>query len=112
MSLTYKKAYSIIRHRHVTEKSSVLESLQSADSNPSMRLCDSPKYVFKVALAANKQEIKEAIEYIYADKKIRVTRVNTITIPRNKRRVRGRQGMKSAFKKAIVTLMPGDQIED
>lgn len=112
MSTTYKKVYSIIRHRYVTEKSAMLESLQSSDSNPSMRLCDSPKYVFKVAISANKQEIKDAIEHIYANKKVRVTRVNTITIPRKKRRVRGRQGMKSAFKKAIVTLMPGDQIED
>ncbi|MEL7432003.1 MAG: 50S ribosomal protein L23 [Chlamydiota bacterium] len=105
-----KTPYSTIKHRYVTEKSRLLEELQDAESNPSLRKCDSPKYVFKVRIDANKQEIKDAFQAIYQD--VKVVSVNTITIPRKKRRVRGRIGMKSAFKKAIITVSPGDRIED
>lgn len=105
-----KNSYSIIKHRYVTEKATVLGELQSSESNASVRAFKSPKYVFKVAMSANKQEIKEAFMSIYKD--VKVLAVNTVTIPRKKRRVRGRLGMKSAFKKAIITLSPGDHIEE
>ncbi len=105
-----KSPYSIIKHRYVTEKASLLEELHTADSNPSLKKCDAPKYVFKVDITANKQEVRKALQTMYPD--IAVTSVNTITIPRKKRRVRGRSGMKSAYKKAIVTLSPGNTIED
>ncbi|MEM8628862.1 MAG: 50S ribosomal protein L23 [Chlamydiota bacterium] len=104
-----KSPYAIIQHRYVTEKSTLLESMQDMESNPSMRECKSPKYVFKVHPSANKMEIKRALEEIYSD--IQVVSVHTINIPRKKRRVRGRLGEKSGFKKAIATLSPGNRIE-
>lgn len=105
-----KSPYSIIKHRYVTEKARVLEELQSSDTNACTRKCTNPKYVFKVSMDANKIEIKKAFETIYPN--VQVTSVNTITIPRKKRRVRGRLGMKSAYKKAIVTLAEGNQIDE
>ena len=104
--------YDIIKARHVTEKAKVLERLQFNSSNPCVKKCDSPKYVFVVDKRANKQQIAQAIEEIYADEKIKVVAVNTVTVRPKGRRVRGRSGMKSGFKKAIVTLEAGDTIEE
>lgn len=103
--------YNIIISRHITEKSQVLLELQNNESNASVRKFKAPKYVFKVRSDANKQQIARAVEEIYADKKIRVVGVNTVTVKPKARRVRGRAGMKSGFKKAIVTLEAGDKIE-
>jgi len=107
-----KSPYDIVQSRHVTEKTRVLEQLQSNTSNPCVKKCNSPKYVFLVDKRANKHEIAVALEEIYADKKIKVVSVNTINAKPKTRRIRGRQGLKPGFKKAIVTLEAGDSIED
>jgi large subunit ribosomal protein L23 len=107
-----KSPYDIIQCRYLTEKSKVLQELQSNTSNPSVRRCQSPKYVFLVDTRANKQEIAEAIEEIYAAKNVRVVAVNTLTMKPKPRRVRGRSGWTSAFKKAIIALEPGDRLEE
>jgi len=66
------------------------------------------KYVFKVSPRAGKHQVKKAVESLY---KVKVMDVNTVKIPR-KFRIYGRtSGWKSGFKKAIVTLKPGDKIE-
>ena len=103
--------YEIIKSRRLTEKSRVLENLQHAKSNRSLSRCQSPKAVFNVDIKANKVEIAKAIELIYADKKVKVVRVNTITNKPKRRRVRGFEGQTARLKKAIVTFRPGDQIE-
>jgi large subunit ribosomal protein L23 len=107
-----RRAYDIIKSRHVTEKARVLEQLKDNSSNPCVKKCDVSKYVFLVDKNSNKREIAQAVEEIYAEKKIKVASVNTITVKPKSRRVRGRQGWKSAFKKAIVTLEAGDSIEE
>lgn len=104
-----KDPYQIVKHLHVTEKSQMLESLKNAKSNVSLARCESPKYVFIVDPQANKQEIAWAIEEIYND--VDVVAVNTINVKSKVRRVRGRLGTKKAFKKAIVTLKPGDSLD-
>lgn len=104
--------YQIVKSRRVTEKSRVLENLQHATSNPSVSRCKSPKAVFDVHPDANKTQIKWAIEQIYAGKKVKVVSVNTVTTGPKERRVRGRLGMTSSYKKAIVTFRPGDAIEE
>jgi large subunit ribosomal protein L23 len=108
-----KDPYAIIKSRHVTEKTTVLEQLHTAQSNKSVQRCESPKYVFLVDVKANKQEIRSAVEQIYQDKKVKVTKVNTIHVPgKKKRRGKGRPGASAAFKKAIVTMEPGDSIDN
>lgn len=106
-----RNPYEIIKSRRVTEKSRVLENLMNAKSNPSVSRCQSPKIVFDVCPKANKNEIAEAVEEIYKDKKIKVVKVNTITVGSKKRRVRGFVGKTAGYKKAVVTLRPGDKIE-
>lgn len=66
------------------------------------------KYSFQVDRAANKPQIKEAIEAIF---KVSVTAVHTMNV-RGKLRRRGmRYGYTADWKKAIVTLAEGDRIE-
>lgn len=107
-----KTPYDIIKSRYVTEKSRVLGELKDNKSNPSVTRCIAPKYVFLVDMKANKQEIAQALEQIYAEKSIKVKAVNTIITKPKKKRVRGRVGYKSAFKKAVVTLAQGDELSE
>ncbi|MCX6989793.1 MAG: 50S ribosomal protein L23 [Chlamydiae bacterium] len=110
--MSKQNPYDIVKNRHVTEKAKVLEQLQFNSSNPCIKKCQSPKYVFVVDKKASKYQIAQAVEEIYAEKKIKVLSVNTINVKQKERRVRGRTGFKAAFKKAIVTLEAGDSIDD
>jgi len=107
-----KSPYDIIRSRYLTEKTRVLQELKDNTSNKSVSACASPKYAFLVEKKANKREIAQAIEEIYAEDNIKVKSVNTITAKPKKRRVRGKAGFKPGFKKAIVTLSKDDRIEE
>ncbi len=90
--------YSVLLRPVVTEKATMLNEQDN-------------KYVFEVAQAANKKQIKEAVEVIF-DLAGKVTKVNTLIIPA-KRGTRGRrQYVRSQqWKKAIVTLEAGSTIE-
>ena len=107
-----KSPYDIIKRRHITEKTQVLTELQNSDSNPCAAKCDAPKYTFIVDTAATKPEIAAALTEIYKEWGIKVTSVNTINMKAKKRRVRGRKGFRSSFKKAVVTMEKGDKIEE
>ncbi|HKR98387.1 MAG TPA: 50S ribosomal protein L23 [Candidatus Dormibacteraeota bacterium] len=73
------------------------------------------KYVFRCHPSANKVEIRRAVEEAFAEQKITVIAVNTVRVrgkTRNRSRGRGRVSGESAkWKKAIVTLAPGQKIE-
>lgn len=102
--------FHVIKSRYLTEKASVLERLVTSESNKCTRKCETPKYLFLVDKNANKKEIAGAIEAIYAEKKVKVLKVNTITLKPKKRVVRGRAGFRAGMKKAIVTLQVGDSL--
>ena len=107
-----KNPFQVVKYQHVTEKTMVLQNLKSAVSNKCLARCESPKYVFIVDPAANKKQIADAIEEIYREQNIKVLAVNTINVKGKARRVRGRRGRRSAFKKAVVTLEKGDSIDN
>jgi large subunit ribosomal protein L23 len=107
-----KSPYDVIKSRHVTEKARVMEQLQHNSSNPCVKKCKTPKYVFIVDKKTTKREIAKAIEEIYAEKKVKVLDVNTINVKPKQRRVRGRIGFTAGFKKAVVTLEAGDAIDE
>jgi large subunit ribosomal protein L23 len=70
------------------------------------------RYAFKVNRRANKLEIKKAVEVFYG---ITVLEVNTTVVP-SKAKSRSTkagilEGMKPGYKKAIVTIAPGDSID-
>ena len=73
----------------------------------------SAQYTFEVDTAASKHHIKSAIEQIF---KVKVLRVNTVTVHGKRKRDMRRRTMKPTVqhpdrKKAIVTLREGDKIE-
>ncbi|MBI3363231.1 MAG: 50S ribosomal protein L23 [Chloroflexi bacterium] len=91
--------YDVLRRPIVTEKS----TYQSGKLG---------QYAFEVAPRATKAQIKDAVENIW---NVQVARVNVLVAPR-KRAKRGRYGRRTVvrseqYKKAIVTLAPGQTIE-
>jgi len=67
------------------------------------------KYVFRVAPAANKLQIKRAIEVIFKKK---VLDVNTMNYAGKKKRERKADfGRRPHWKKAIVTLKAGEKLD-
>ena len=87
--------YGIIRRPLVTEKTSI----QKEQSN---------HITFEVDRGANRIEIKRAIEKIF---KVNVAHIRTMQV-KGKKKQRGRIiGKRRDWKKAIVTLLPGERIE-
>ena len=86
--------YEVLHRPLITEKNSQLQAQN--------------KYVFEVADKANKNQIKQTVEKSF---KVSVTAVNIITVPGKQRRLGRYQVLTSPWKKAIVTLKPGDKIE-
>lgn len=71
-------------------------------------LSEKNKVVFKVPLAATKDEVKEAVEKLF---NVKVGAVNTIRQKGKTKRFRGVPGQRSDTKKAIVTLLDGYSID-
>jgi large subunit ribosomal protein L23 len=65
------------------------------------------KVSFRVAVKANKIEIRKAIEDIF---KVKVLGVNTVRMRGKKKSLGRTQGVRPDWKKAIVTLAPGEKI--
>ena len=74
----------------------------------SAALMQENKYTFVVAMAANKTEIRQAVEEVF---KVKVESVNTIRVLGKVKRMGRTQGKRSDYKKAIVTLAEGQRIE-
>ena len=60
------------------------------------------------SLTATKREVKAAVEGLFS---VNVTAVNTIRVMGKLKRVRGRPGRRSDYKKAVVTLREGQRID-
>ena len=67
----------------------------------SMDGIENKKYTFKVAKDANKELIAEAVENLF---KVKVAKVNTISVRGKMRRMGRYSGYTASWKKAIVTL--------
>jgi large subunit ribosomal protein L23 len=64
--------------------------------------------VFEVMVAANKREIKNAIEELF---KVKVKAVNTVISKGKTKRFRGKLGKRRTIKKAYVMLEEGNTID-
>ena len=82
-----KTAYDIIIKPIITEQS--------------MEATEEKKYVFQVAMDANKIEIKKAIEEIFS---VKVEKVNTIRMDGKMKRMGVHVGRRANWKKAMVKL--------
>lgn len=90
-----KDPRDIIIQPHISEKS--MAAIEKSNT-----------YTFKVALKANKTEIKNAIEDIFG---VKVLKVTTIKLPGKVKRMGIHVGKTPAWKKAMVRLAEGDRIE-
>ncbi|MFO8143543.1 MAG: 50S ribosomal protein L23 [Dehalococcoidales bacterium] len=86
--------YQVLCRPLITEKNTELQTLG--------------KYAFEVAGKANKQQVKEAVEKTF---KVKVTAVNMISVSGKSRIVGRRRVLTRSWKKAIVTLQQGDNIQ-
>jgi large subunit ribosomal protein L23 len=86
--------YEVLRRPLVTEKNAALQALG--------------KYAFDVDEVATKPQVKQAVEKAF---KVSVTAVNVMMVPGKTRRIGRREVKTQSWKKAIVTLKPGDKIE-
>ena len=90
-------SYEVLRRPVITEKNTMLNT--------------EGKYIFEVALDANKMDVKRAVEEVF---KVEVDKVNVINVHGKMRRSPGRRrtsGFTRSWKKAIVTLKEGHRIE-
>ena len=94
MSTTDPRHYDILIAPVVTEKATM-----ASEHN---------KVVFKVARTATKPQIKEAVEKLFD---VKVKSVNTLNRKGKFKAFRGRPGVQSDVKKAIVTLEEGHRID-
>jgi large subunit ribosomal protein L23 len=87
--------YDLIKRPLITEKTNIQKEVSN-------------QLTFEVDRSANRIEIKRAIEQMF---KVNVLSVRTMQV-KGKRKRRGRiEGKRRDWKKAIVTLKPGERIE-
>jgi len=84
----------VLRAPQITEKAVVLQ--------------DFNQYVFKVADNASKPEVKKAIEEVYG---VDVLKVRMINIPAKRKRLGRTLGWQGGYKKAMVAVKKGQNIE-
>jgi len=87
--------YAVIKKPVITEKSTIARD-------------EANKYIFEVDRRATKIDIASAVEKIF---KVKVMDVRTATVTGKKKRLGRIVGKRRDWKKAIVTLAPGDSIE-
>lgn len=82
--------------------------LRPVITEKSMLSSEAGKVTFLVPLSATKDEVKAAVEAIF---NVKVNKVNTIRQFGKEKRFRGYVGQRSDFKKAVVTLAEGQNID-
>ncbi len=87
--------YDIIRRPVITEKTSIQKEVSN-------------QFTFEVDRMANRVEIKKAVEGIF---NVKVAGVRTMQVKGKTKRRGWIVGKRRDWKKAIVTLMPGERID-
>ena len=87
--------YDIVKAPRITEKGTRLKEKNNV-------------LTFEVRTDANKLQVRKAIEGIF---KVKVMDVTTVKIAGKKKRMGQRLGRRSDWKKAYVTLKPGEKID-
>ena len=86
--------YQVVKRPLITEKATLIK--------------EQNRYAFEVMKEANKRQIKEAVELAF---KVNVVKVNVMSVPGKMRRIGRKQVLTPVWKKAVVTLAPGQKIE-
>ena len=93
--MNQERVFKVLLGPHISEKATVLADKKS-------------QLVFKVATDATKLEIKKAVESLFS---VNVAAVNTVNVlGKTKRNARG-MGKRNDWKKAIISLQPGQDLD-
>ena len=92
--MTTERDYDVLVGPLVTEKATMLSEYG--------------QIAFRVRLDATKAEIRRAVENLFD---VKVTAVNTLRVKGKTKLFRGRLGRRSDYKKAIVTLAEGQNVD-
>ncbi len=82
--------------------------LRPVITEKSMMSSENGKVVFMVPVSSTKDEVKAAVEAIF---NVKVNKVNTVKQNGKVKRFRGYQGVRSDYKKAVITLAEGQNID-
>jgi large subunit ribosomal protein L23 len=93
--MSQERLLKVLLAPHVSEKSSALAETQS-------------QYVFKVTPDATKQEVKLAVESLFG---VKVQSVNVLNQKGKRKVFKGRQGVRSGSRKAVVRLVDGQELD-
>ena len=90
-----ERLLKVLKAPHISEKSTMVTEKQNT-------------IVFKVATNATKADIKAAVEKLF---EVKVEAVRTLNVMGKTKRTGARVGRRSDWKKAYVTLVPGQDID-
>lgn len=90
-----RNTYDVIKRPIISEKSTALAEVGG-------------RYAFEVALQANKQEIRDAVQSLF---NVKVQQVRTMVMHGKMKRVGRFETKRSNWKKALVTLAEGQKID-
>ncbi len=90
-----ERLLKVLKTPHISEKSTMVTEKQNT-------------IVFKVATNATKADIKAAVEKLF---EVKVEAVRTLNVMGKTKRTGARVGKRSDWKKAYVTLVPGQDID-
>ena len=103
-----RDAQSIIKRPLLTEKGTLLKETGGQGEGEVDPETLKSQLLFEVARDANKIEIRGAVQSLF---KVTVTSVRTLVVRGKQKRVGRFAGRRPSWKKALVTLKPGDNIE-
>jgi large subunit ribosomal protein L23 len=103
-----REPQTIIKRPLLTEKSARLRETGGGGKRAAEGEDYAQQVVFEVARDANKIEIRHAVQSLF---KVSVTDVRTLVVRGKLKRIGRFSGRRPAWKKAFVTLKPGDNIE-
>ena len=92
--MSTERNYNVLVGPLVTEKATMLS--------------EHGQIAFRVRLDATKAEIRRAVENLFD---VKVTAVNTLRVKGKTKLFRGRRGRRSDYKKAIITLAEGQNVD-
>jgi len=93
--MNQERLYQVLLSPHISEKSAV-----GAESNG--------QHTFRVAVDANKLEVKKAVEQLFS---VQVESVRMLRVKGKSKRFGQRLGRRSDWKKAVVRLAEGQDID-
>jgi len=88
---------NFLKRPRITEKATILASAKTGSI-----------VTFEIPKEVNKNQVTQAVKHFY---KVTPVKVNTVTLPSKRVIKRGKKGVKSGVKKALVYLKKGDNIE-